>query len=99
MKATSINTGTVIVNGVECALSHSFIQVGSPESRYGATQYHEIAYFNREWVIFQSHLDNDCAATLFVLLNSRKVTIDTRIRVEFLDSEGHDTFVLDHHLT
>ena len=87
-----------MVDGVERALSHSFIQVGSPESRYGATQYHEIAYFNREWVIFQSHLDSDCAATLFSLLDSRKVTIDTRIRVQFLDGEGHDEEYLHHDL-
>lgn len=91
MKSTIINQGTVMVDGRERTLSHVCIQVGDPQSRCGATQYHEIAYFvdkphGVHVEVFETGMDSESANTLFYLLNSRKVSIDTRIRLAFSQS-------------
>lgn len=93
MKTTVINQGTVMVDGRERTLSHVVISVGDRESRCGATQYHELAYFidkphGRSVEVIDTHLDSDSANTLFYLLNTRKVSIDTRIRLAFKQSQA-----------
>jgi hypothetical protein len=78
-----MNLGTVSVDGVRRTLSHVFIQIGSPDSRCGTTQYHEIAYITArgEFEVIDSHLDADTAQTLFRLMNSGALSIDTRIEI------------------
>lgn len=87
MKSTVINLGTVMVDGKARTLSHALISVGD-EKRCGATQYHELAYHidranGVEVEVIDSHLNSSGAETLFSLLNSRKVCIDTRIELSY----------------
>lgn len=97
MNAKQINTGTVMVDGVVRSLTHVLIIIGDAESRYApaqlpgcATQYHELAWHGArgEINIIETQIDHSTAQTLFYLLNTRKVSIDTRIRLEFKQSHA-----------